>query len=106
VRDSAGIDDEFDLEWHAFPTAQLLRDVLLDWLILGLLRQAPTDTPPADDESCDAAVDAWRLEQLLRAGYQLEHAEQLARRDDIDLHQAVELVDAGCAPALAASILL
>jgi hypothetical protein len=51
-------------------------------------------------------AEAWRLEQLLLAGYELEHAEQLAARRDVDLHQAIELVERGCAPAIAASILL
>lgn len=51
-------------------------------------------------------AEAWRLEQLLRAGYNLEHAEQLAERRDVDLHQAIALVDAGCEPVIAAAILL
>jgi len=51
-------------------------------------------------------IEAWRLHVLLRGGYPVELAEKLARRNDVDLHQAVELVAAGCAPRLASEILL
>jgi hypothetical protein len=54
----------------------------------------------------DEPSEAWRLEQLLRAGYSIEQAEALARRGDVDLHQAVKLVDGGCHADLAARILL
>lgn len=58
---------------------------------------------PYDD---DSGVREWRREELLRAGYQLEHAEALGGRRDVDLHRARELVERGCAPDLAARILL
>lgn len=52
-------------------------------------------------------VEAWRLEQLLQAGYSLPLAEQLAGRYDVDLRQAVDLVILrGCPPQLAGEILL
>lgn len=51
-------------------------------------------------------VEAWRLQALVDAGYPIPVAEQLANRDDVDLHQAVELVEAGCPPRLAGDILL
>jgi hypothetical protein len=50
-------------------------------------------------------VRRWRLEQLLQAGYDLPDARRLARRQDVDLHQAVDLVRAGCPPELAVLIL-
>ena len=50
-------------------------------------------------------VLGWRLEQLLRAGYHRHDARQLARRFDVDLHQAIDLLDKGCPPAVAVSIL-
>lgn len=50
-------------------------------------------------------VKRWRLEQLLDAGYELAAAEELAGRNDVDLHQAVELVKRGCPPDTAARIL-
>jgi hypothetical protein len=51
-------------------------------------------------------VESWRLGELLAAGYPLEHAEQIAARDDIDLHQARQLIRNGCPPETAARILL
>jgi hypothetical protein len=51
------------------------------------------------------AVVRWRLEQLVQAGYGLRDAERLARCDDVDLHQAVDLIRAGCPTELAVSIL-
>jgi hypothetical protein len=51
-------------------------------------------------------VESWRAEALERAGYSARHAAQLAQRFDIDLHRAVDLVKRGCAPELAARILL
>ena len=52
-------------------------------------------------------VQAWRQEELERAGYPRDLAAQLAERVDVDLHHAVALVrDGGCPPDIAASILL
>jgi hypothetical protein len=50
-------------------------------------------------------VRQWRLEQFLAAGYDLPDARRLARCQDVDLHQAVDLVRAGCPPELAVLIL-
>ena len=51
-------------------------------------------------------VERWRAEALEKVGYDVESAMQLAARPDVDLHRAVELVEAGCAPELALRILL
>jgi hypothetical protein len=52
-------------------------------------------------------VQAWRLEELERAGFPSELARELAARFDIDLHGAVALVtEQGCPPEMAARILL
>ena len=51
-------------------------------------------------------VEAWRLAELERAGYSRDLAQEIARRHDIDLHMAVDLVLGGCTPELAARILL
>lgn len=51
-------------------------------------------------------VERWRLEELLRADYPVMLADELASRLDIDLHRAIKLVTDGCAPELAAQILL
>lgn len=50
-------------------------------------------------------VGAWRLHVLIEAGYPLSLAERLAD-SEADLHRAVELLVAGCRPAVAALILL
>lgn len=51
-------------------------------------------------------VEAWRLEQLLQAGYPVAIAADLAADPSVDLHRAIELVAGGCAPELAGRILL
>jgi hypothetical protein len=50
-------------------------------------------------------VRRWRLEALRGAGYADEAAEKLARREDVDLHTAVDLVRSGCPPETALRIL-
>jgi hypothetical protein len=57
-------------------------------------------------ETEEERIERWRTEVLSRAGYDAEGAEQLARRTDVDLHLAVELVERGCPPPLALEILL
>jgi hypothetical protein len=51
-------------------------------------------------------IERWRAEVLERAGYDSRSAELLARRPDVDLHRAVELLQNGCSPKLALDILL
>ena len=51
-------------------------------------------------------VERWRAEALEKVGYDPDSALQLAARPDVDLHQAVELVEAGCPPEVALRILL
>jgi len=58
-----------------------------------------------DERSEDDVVEAWRLETLLEAGYPMLFAQQLAVRSDVDLHQAVALVENGCPTATAVRIL-
>lgn len=60
----------------------------------------------AEDESSSEDQFSWRFEQLLQAGYPLDLADIIAVRNDIDLHEACDLVVAGCKPELAARILL
>jgi len=57
-------------------------------------------------ESEAEKVERWRAEALEKVGYDLVSATQLAARHDVDLHQAVELVEAGCPTELALRILL
>jgi hypothetical protein len=51
-------------------------------------------------------VQRWRAAELERAGYTPEQAAELAGRNDVDLHRAVELVASGCPSDLALRILL
>ena len=63
-----------------------------------------TNTTSIETES--DKVERWRAEALERAGYDPSTAALLAIRSDVDLHQATELVERGCSPALALRILL
>ncbi len=51
-------------------------------------------------------IERWRRDALERAGYPPEGAKQLARRHDIDLHEAMDLLESGCPAELALQILL
>jgi hypothetical protein len=51
-------------------------------------------------------IERWRRDALVRAGYPAEGAKQLARRHDIDLHEAIGLLERGCTAELALKILL
>ena len=50
-------------------------------------------------------VERWRAQELERAGFTEEVAAELAMRNDVDLHRAIELLERGCSPELAADIL-
>jgi hypothetical protein len=51
-------------------------------------------------------IEAWRAEELRRAGYDRRSAAKLASRHDVDLHKAVDLIRRGCPHDLALTILL
>jgi hypothetical protein len=51
-------------------------------------------------------VEAWRAQELERAGYSPEAAAELAARHDVDLHRAVDLLRQGCPHDVALAILL
>jgi hypothetical protein len=51
-------------------------------------------------------VEAWRMEELERAGYGPDAATELAQRHDVDLHGAVALIRRGCPPDTAFRILV
>jgi hypothetical protein len=57
------------------------------------------------DGSERAKVESWRLHVLMEAGYPISLAERLAG-SEADLHRAVELIEQGCSPEIAAEILL
>jgi hypothetical protein len=50
-------------------------------------------------------VVRWRREQLVQTGFSLAAAARLARDPRYDLHELIELVEAGCRPDLAVRIL-
>jgi hypothetical protein len=62
---------------------------------------AETTARPTEQE----LVEHWRAQELERAGFDPAAAAELARRADVDLHAAVELLQKGCPPAVALSIL-
>ena len=64
-----------------------------------------SDTETIERQSERSKVESWRLHVLIEAGYPLPLAERVAA-SNADLHQAVELLRAGCEPATAAEILL
>ena len=63
-----------------------------------------TAPPNIEPGNTRAEVEAWRLHELLRAGYPMRIAERIAR-SDADLHQAVDMLARGCEPQTAARIL-
>jgi hypothetical protein len=49
----------------------------------------------------------WRYDELERAGYEVRNAQRIARRHDVDLHKAVDLITKkGCDQEVAVQILL
>ena len=50
-------------------------------------------------------VERWRTAELMRVGFDGEDAVALAVRSDVDLHEAIALVERGCPPELAVRIL-
>jgi hypothetical protein len=66
---------------------------------------AETSTAPVLSPE-NAEVITWRCQCLLHAGYTREVAAVLAGLLEVDLHQALRLIAAGCPPKTAARILL
>jgi hypothetical protein len=50
-------------------------------------------------------VERWRTAELMRVGFPGDDAVALAARFDVDLHEAITLVQRGCPPELAIRIL-
>jgi hypothetical protein len=53
----------------------------------------------------DWDVQAWRFDQLVRAGWPVELAVDLAKLVDVDLHEACDLLVHGAEPSTALRIL-
>jgi hypothetical protein len=62
-------------------------------------------TPSFVEASTEAAFE-WRLENLLRAGYDERSSLLIALTPEIDLHSAIELLERGCTLPTALRILL
>jgi hypothetical protein len=62
-----------------------------------------TQTNPRSEHEC---IARWRFSRLRGAGYAPHDAATLARRSDVDLHLAVELLEHGCPVDTALAILL
>ncbi len=58
------------------------------------------------DETEAELILRWRLDELVRAGYDIGSALLLASHVEIDLHDATELVRQGCPSETALRILL
>lgn len=69
-------------------------------------RMATAELTLSPREAEAERVFGWRLGELERAGYDRPSALELAERSDVDLHNAVSIVRAGCAPETALRILL
>jgi hypothetical protein len=52
----------------------------------------------------DDDLASWLVARLVVAGFDPDLAVGLARQSDLDVHQLLALVDAGCPPKLAARI--
>jgi len=59
---------------------------------------------PTQNQDLQAVVQ-WRRAQLLAAGFPRPLAARVARDERYDLHELTQLVEHGCAPALAVRIL-
>jgi hypothetical protein len=68
-------------------------------------RAAPFDQLEHLPAEADAVV-RWRFETLLHAGYDAGSALILAGHLEVDLHEAIRLVERGCPPPLALQITL
>jgi len=51
-------------------------------------------------------IERWRRQELERAGYPSDAAAEIAGRLDVDLHQAIQLLQRGCPADIATRILL
>ena len=64
--------------------------------------------PAADTDIVESEaerVERWRTSELMRVGFPGDDAVALAARADVDLHEAIELIQRGCPPELAVRIL-
>jgi hypothetical protein len=60
----------------------------------------------AEQVTAGDPVRRWRLQELVRAGYNPGDALVMSGQPEIDLHRAIELVKRGCPPHTAVRILV
>jgi hypothetical protein len=70
-----------------------------------LVMRADTRSQLPGSNVAEPCVLEWRREQLAAASFPPELAAEIAADRRYDLHALIELVERGCAPALAARIL-
>jgi hypothetical protein len=58
------------------------------------------------EETENDRIERYRAEELEKVGYDPISAVELAARHDVDLHQAISLIERGCPPETAVRILL
>ena len=63
-------------------------------------------TRPSSEADEILRVLVWRFRQLCQSGFELELATTIAARLDVNLHEAIDLVERGCPPDTAGRILL
>ncbi len=64
------------------------------------------ETLSSVQDPIETLVVSWRAESLVRAGFAVPAAVNLAASKHVDLHAAVRLVERGCPPETALRILL
>jgi hypothetical protein len=69
------------------------------------MRATGGPSPPGTDSTPRGELTNWRMEQLVRAGFDAQLAASVAADRAMDLHELIELVERGCPPALAGRIL-
>jgi len=65
--------------------------------------QQGRDMPPSSQDA--QAVVNWRRLELIHCGFPRSLAARVARDEQYDLHQLIELVEQGCSPDLAVRVL-
>lgn len=73
------------------------------WFPVSALEQVD-DRPGSENEQ--GRIISWRVERLVAAGYDGAAALTIGMDFTIDLHEAINLVRAGCSPETALRILL
>ena len=74
-------------------------------MFLSAAANPTTEDPPVDDREFRKILN-WRIDYLMRAGYDAEAAVLIGKSFHVDLHQAGDLLEQGCEIHTALEILL